>query len=128
MRKKAREVCFKTIYKNLFLQNDYSFEEIASEENLTEEDLKFVETIVSLFQANKDEINKKIDSCLIAYTPDRVYSIDRAILDVAVTEIVYFKETPIPVVINEAVELAKTYSTEKSYSFVNGVLKKIVQV
>ena len=46
---------------------------------------------------------------------------------IAITEMLFYKLTPYKVVINEAVEMAKKYSTEKSYSFVNGVLKALVE-
>ena len=68
-----------------------------------------------------------INSKLQSYSPDRVYRIDRAILACATVELYFYKKTPIKVVINEAVEMAKKYSTEKSYSFVNGILRSIVE-
>ena len=128
MRKQARETAFKVIYKSLFLENDYSSEELLEEDNiLEEEDVKFVNTLVELYQQNKDEINNSINEKLKGYTPERVYRIDRAILALAVTEIKFYKQTPLKVVINEAIEMAKKYSTEKSYSFVNGMLKALTE-
>lgn len=125
MRKLARESAFKIIYKSLF-NGDLSCEEIIEEDKITEEqDVEYVNTLVSLYANNKDEINQKINSKLTSYTPDRVYRIDRAILCVAITEILYYKQTPLKVAINEAIEMAKKYSTEKSYSFVNGMLNAL---
>lgn len=128
MRKQARESAFKVIYKSLFLENDYSVEEILEEDNILEaEDVSFVNTLVELYQQNTEEINNSINEKLKGYTPERVYRIDRAILAVALAEIKFYKNTPIKVVINEAVEMAKKYSTEKSYSFVNGMLKALTE-
>lgn len=133
MRSLARETAFKIIYKSYFLNGNLSFEEILEEDGITieqdkdfEEDYSFVNTLISLFSENINEINSLIDCNLKGYTPDRVYKIDRAILSVAITEIKYYKNTPYKVVVNEAVEMAKKYSTEKSYSFVNGLLKTII--
>ena len=133
MRSLARETAFKIIYKSFFLDGDLSCDEILEEDNITEEldkdfndDNKFVREIVSLYGENKDSINSLIDSHLKGYTPERVYKIDRAILATAITELNYYKLTPFKVVVNEAVEMAKKYSTEKSYSFVNGMLKTIL--
>ena len=53
--------------------------------------------------------------------------IDKDILRIAITEMVYIKEAPMKVVIDEAVELAKKYSTDDSPSFVNGILAKVVR-
>ncbi|MCI7003007.1 MAG: transcription antitermination factor NusB [Eubacteriales bacterium] len=133
MRSLARETAFKIIYKSFFLDGDLSCDEILEEDNITEEldkdfndDNKFVREIVSLYGENKDSVNSLIDSHLKGYTPERVYKIDRAILATAITELNYYKLTPFKVVVNEAVEMAKKYSTEKSYSFVNGMLKTIL--
>ena len=132
MRSLARETAFKIIYKGLFT-GDLSSEELLEEDGITleqdkdfAEDSEFVIALVSLYSENKEQINSLIDSKIIGYVPERVYRIDRAILALAVTEIFYYKKTPSKVVINEAVEMAKKYSTEKSYSFINGILKAIV--
>jgi len=134
MRKLAREVAFKIIYKSYFLKDDLTFEEILEAENITpeldkefEEDNKFITDLINLYAQNKQDIQQIINSKLSGYTPDRVFKIDRAIMELAVTEIKFYGQTPYKVVINEAVEIAKKYSTEKSYSFVNGILKSVVE-
>ena len=68
-----------------------------------------------------------IASHLKGYTINRVYKIDLAILVLAVIELNYIKENPKQVIINEAVELAKKFSTDKSPKFINGVLADIVK-
>lgn len=128
MRKLARESAFKIIYKSMFLVGDYTSEEILEEDKISsEEDVSFAKNIVSLYENNQQEINNLINSNLTGYTPDRVYRIDRAIVCTALAEILFYKQTPFKVVVNEAIEMAKKYSTEKSYSFVNGLLKKIIE-
>lgn len=128
MRKFARESAFKIIYKSLFVKNDLSCEEILEDDKIeSEEDIEFVKTLVSLYEQNAEEINNNINAKLTGYTPERVYRIDRAIICIAVTEAIYYKKTPLKVVINEAIEMAKKYSTEKSYSFVNGMLKALLE-
>ena len=71
-------------------------------------------------------ICKDILEFVKGYDIDRIYKVDLAILVLAVFEIEFEKSTPQNVVINEAVELAKKYSTDKSYSFINGVLAKVI--
>lgn len=128
MRKQARESAFKVIYKSLFIENDFSSDEILEEDLITnEEDVNFVNTLVDLYSANKDYINDCINKKVRGYTPERVYRIDRAILALALTEIEFYKQTPLKIVINEAIEMAKKYSTEKSYSFINGMLKSLTE-
>ena len=60
------------------------------------------------------------------YTISRIYKVDLVILKLAVFELLFSTEkTPTKVVINEAVEMAKKYSTDNSFRFVNGVLASI---
>ncbi|MBE7074434.1 MAG: transcription antitermination factor NusB [Clostridiales bacterium] len=134
MRSLARETAFKIIYMSLFTGNEISCEELMQEDGITEEqdkdyeqDKQFVTALVSMYAENKETINSLINSKLVGYVPERVYRIDRAILALALTEIKFYKQTPQKVVINEAIEMAKKYSTEKSYSFVNGILKALLE-
>jgi transcription antitermination protein NusB len=71
----------------------------------------------------------QIDDMLSKHTANwdlkRMTVIDRNILRMAVGELLFFKETPFKVVIDEAVEIAKIYGTEESWKFVNGVIDSI---
>lgn len=71
------------------------------------------------------EIDDYIIKCTENWSIHRMATIDRNILRISVFEMLYMKDVPKNVTINEAVEIAKTYSTEKSSDFVNGVLDKI---
>ena len=126
MRALAREVAFKKVYESMFTENQDDLQSFFDIENLTKEDDKhFAETLVSLYFENKLRIDEIITNNLKDYTLDRIYKIDRAIISIAVAELLFYKKTALGIVINEAVELAKKYGTEKSYSFVNGILKSI---
>lgn len=70
------------------------------------------------------EIDAEIESRSTGWRITRMPAVDRAILRIAVYELLY-TDTPVGVVVSEAVELAKTYSTAKSGSFVNGVLASV---
>ena len=61
------------------------------------------------------------------YELDRIYKVDLAILVLAIYELKFENSTPDKVVLNEAIELSKKYSTDKSFSFINGVLAKILK-
>lgn len=71
-----------------------------------------------------DDSDAVIVPLLEGWTLERLPTIDRIVLRMAVFELQHRSETPPPVVINEAVELAKKFSTEDSGRFVNGVLSK----
>lgn len=77
---------------------------------------------------NYDELVFEIGKFTKGYTIERVYKVDLALLVVALYEIKYVPEIPVAVSINEALNLAKIYSTEKSVSFINGVLKNFAKV
>ena len=76
---------------------------------------------------SRDELDEAIQTVAVNWQVSRMPVIDRAILRMGVYELLYMHDVPPKVTINEAVELAKKYSTEKSGSFVNGVLDKIFQ-
>lgn len=73
----------------------------------------------------RHEIDSAIESCSENWSVERMSLIDRNVLRLAVYELLYCPETPYKVVIDEAVELAKTYGTGESSAFVNGVLDKV---
>lgn len=126
MRTLAREVAFKKIYEDLFIENQDDMDKFYEIDNLVGEDDKlFAKTLVKLYNEHKQEVAAKIDCLLVDYEPSRVYKIDRAIMSLATVEMFYYKETPLAVVINEAVNIAKKYGTDKSFAFVNGMLKNI---
>ena len=121
-RTNARELAFKTIYAKFFNADDGEELEIADKDSL-----EFISKILKTFAQNYEAINTIISENLKGYTIQRLYKIDLAIITLAVIELKFIKETPKEVVINEAVELAKKYSTEKSPKFINGVLADIVK-
>lgn len=121
-RSDARELAFKTIYSKFFNQ-----EAEVELENADTKNLEFVTKILKTFAEHYQEINDTISSHLKGYTIERLYKVDLAILVLAIIEINYIKENPKQVVINEAVELAKKFSTEKSHKFINGVLADILK-
>jgi N utilization substance protein B len=75
--------------------------------------------------AHIEEIDRLLESVAENWHLNRMAAIDRAILRMAACELLFYKDAPPKVVINEAVELAKRYSTAASGAFVNGILDRI---
>ena len=73
-------------------------------------------------------IDDMITSHLHGWTLDRLPAVDRAVLRVAVWELLYSDDVPEPVAVDEAVELAKELSTDESPGFINGVLGQVMLV
>ncbi|WP_053383904.1 transcription antitermination factor NusB [Leucobacter celer] len=85
----------------------------------------YAREIVDGVTDHRDEIDELIMSYAQGWTLDRMPNVDRALLRLAAWEILFNTEVPAAVAIDEAVELAKEYSTEDSSRFVNGVLGRI---
>jgi N utilization substance protein B len=81
--------------------------------------------IIGKLKANRDEIDQLLSTALVDWQLSRLAWIDRDILRIAVTEIV-FLGVPDRVAVNEAVELAKRYSGEDGHRFINGVLRRVM--
>lgn len=130
-RKKARDNAFKCIYQFEFIDKNLETIEnilkLCYEENQNSEDeIKYIDSVVKGVYSNLDKINELILSKLKNWSIGRISKIDLAILRLSVYEILY-TDVPAKVSANEAVELAKTYGKDDSSSFVNGVLAKIIE-
>lgn len=76
---------------------------------------------------NQISIDEKIQKFLKGWTIDRIARLDLIIIRLAAYELLFQKETPISVVINEAILLAKSFSAPESYKFINGILESFIQ-
>ncbi|WP_087015560.1 transcription antitermination factor NusB [Leucobacter sp. 7(1)] len=85
----------------------------------------YAREIVDGVSDHRDEIDELITSYAQGWTLERMPHLDRALLRLASWEILFNAEVPTPVAIDEAVELAKEYSTDDSGRFVNGVLGRV---
>ena len=82
--------------------------------------------IAEHFKLHAKEVDEEIQKYSNGWDISRLVKMDKDILRIAITELLYVKEAPLKVVCDEAVELAKKYSTEDSSSFVNGILAKVI--
>jgi len=85
----------------------------------------YVRTLLEQSVATKEEAERRIAAASVGWPLDRMAVIDRLVLRLAVAELLDPGGPPPAVVIDEAVELAKTYSTDESGRFVNGILAAI---
>jgi transcription antitermination protein NusB len=96
------------------------FLQLTSKEQVREYATELIATVYN----NRQEIEKSIENVLVAWQLSRLPKIDRDILRIAVAEIMYL-DVPEKVAINESVELAKRYSDEDGFRFINGVLRRL---
>ena len=90
-------------------------------------DKKYSEELANLSLKNFKANNKIIKKYIKNWDLDRLAKIDLVIINLAVTELINFKEIPVKVTLNEYIEISKDYSTKKSAFFINGILDKIVK-
>lgn len=87
----------------------------------------FFETLVKGTLTNKSNIDEQLEVQLENWKLSRLPKLERTVLRLAVYELMYNEDAPSKVVINEAIELCKTFGDEKSAKFVNGVLSKFTK-
>lgn len=73
------------------------------------------------------ELDEIISNCSLKWKAERISRVSKSILRLAVYELLYMNDIPEEVTVNEAVELAKKYDTDDSYTFVNGVLGAVIK-
>lgn len=125
-RVETREQLFKLVFEYALIKekNEEIFEEIFEDKKIDKDYLiESYNNIVMQYDSLVDEIA----SLTKGYNKDRIYKVDLALLVVALYEIKNVESIPVAVSINEALNLAKKYSTEKSASFINGVLAAVVK-
>ncbi|GGK02763.1 N utilization substance protein B [Lentibacillus kapialis] len=105
--------------------NDKPPEQAMNDHPETLESDDYLKDLVEGVSAQKDIIDQTITEHLEKWSMDRVASVERTILRIAVFEINFREDIPQNVAIDEAVELANVYGDEKAGKFVNGVLSKI---
>jgi len=98
-----------------------------NKQDYTDETVTFTKILLNLAEKHLEEADKLIRTVLENWEWDRLCAMDKTILGVAVLELLYLPEVPAKVVINEAIEIAKEFSTEKSGIFVNGILDSIAK-
>lgn len=126
-RKKSREYAFRLVFEKFFHEPEKEFEFSDEDFQFDETDREFVNTLIGGINEHYDEIMDTIKNNVVGYELDRIYKVDLAILVLAVFELKYLEGAESGIVVNEAVELSKKYSTDKSYSFINGVLAKVIK-
>ncbi len=127
-RREARELALKVLYAYEMCRDNEPEQLLAY---LAEQDscapgiVSYGRALVGKTLERIDEIDQLIRTHAANWRLDRMAAIDRNILRMAVAELLFFRDVPYKVVIDEAVEIAKTYGTDESGKFVNGVIDAV---
>jgi N utilization substance protein B len=127
--RKARELLVQALYASEVGGKDLAdaVSEQIERRGPTSSTVEYVEKVSQELQRESAELDKQIDAALTGWSPERVGAVERAILRLALLEMLHISETPAKVAISEAVDLAKTYSSDDAARFVNGVLDHILR-
>ena len=123
-RRKSRELALQALYQEELAGQAglLDFEEFCAHFQVSKKAIPYAMELFGGVLAKKKEINQLISRYAENWRLERMSVIDRNILRLAVFELHYHDDVPTSVAINEAVEIAKHYSTDDSGSFINGIL------
>ncbi|ERK31193.1 transcription antitermination factor NusB [Clostridium intestinale] len=128
-RKKSRRVAMELCYSMEISKDEPSLvlENFLDnyEEDKTILDKEYIIKILNAVNENKTSIDSKIEELLKGWKLSRISKVNLSILRLAISEMLYIDDVPKKVAINEALDVAKEYSDEKSVAFINGILDNI---
>ncbi|OGW43282.1 MAG: transcription antitermination factor NusB [Nitrospirae bacterium RBG_16_43_11] len=127
-RRKAREYALQMLYQyDISQQSSGLFDGFWSDKVVQDDIREFANILVDGVIKNVSMIDEKIRLSASHWSVDRMAVVDRNILRMAIFELLYIRDIPAKVTINEAIEIAKRYGVEESGSFVNGILDRVVK-
>ena len=126
-RRKTREKIIQFLFQVDFNPEplEQALKDFWFENKLSKNELNFAENIIKGVIEKKDHLDDKISNYTKNWDTDRLASVDRVVLRLALYEMLYCDDIPLIVSINEAVHFAKDLSSFQSGRFVNGILDKI---
>lgn len=126
-RRKLREKVLQVLYA--FEMHKSGLSEIIDDQlsNISNSnDREFCTDLINYVVANRNDIEKRIEKRLVNWDVTRIAVIDMILLRIGIGELLFAKDIPPKVTINEIIEIAKEYSTAKSGKFINGVLDAVL--
>jgi N utilization substance protein B len=130
-RSRAREVALQVLYQTeqnpevpVIAERQFINRRLLGETKLIE----FTESLITGVREHQPQIDSMIQQVAENWRLDRMAAIDRNILRLGTYEVIFRPEIPAKVALNEALELAKRYSTAQSSRFVNGILDRVLEI
>ncbi len=129
-RRVARETALQVLFQIDFTGEVDSLEQViehwAKEFAVSEKNKKFTSELVEGTLKHKQDIDEKISATAHEWALDRLNTVDRNLMRLAIFEMLYYPDTPQRVTLNEAIEIAKKFGSEESGKFINGILDKLM--
>jgi len=133
-KREARNLCLQILFANKFSNSDFdnlfSNFYLAQDNDLdkksyNKKQIEYASRLYSHVIKEKDRVDKLIECKLVNWEMNRLATIDRIILRMSITEMLFLDDIPPKVSITEAVEIAKNFSSEDSSGFINGIMDAI---
>lgn len=127
-RRRARELALRALYAEEMTGNTSSdiIKDMILNHDAEDRVKQFAKELVKVTVENKTEADDIISGKAFNWDFGRIAILDKLILRMAICELRYFEDIPPKVSIDEAIEIAKKYSTEKSGQFINGILDSVL--
>lgn len=126
-RRDAREIALKLIFEYVFSKEEKRdlVDEYTAE--IDADDSAYINVVYFGVIGHYDDLIEKITNSIEKFSFERLYKMDLAIIMLALYEVLYMENIPYKVSVDEALNLAQKYSTEKSVKYINGVLSKFAR-
>lgn len=123
-RREARKAVLQALYANEIGKGQWTqiIQSVLKPRLNDTDTFKFAERLFLKVVNNQEAVDEVIQTHINNWSIERLNTIDLQILRLAIAEFLYFEQIPTKVTINEAIEIAKKFSTQKSGNFVNGIL------
>ncbi len=126
-RRRAREYALQLLFQLEFTGTISKFVDFWIQKKVDKETRDYAEELVRGTAKNLESLDRTIKNAAQHWDVGRMAAVDRNILRMGAFEILYRSDIPSAVAINEALEIAKKYSTHESASFINGILDRIAK-
>ena len=128
MRTTARETVFKILFSSQFNDDIKKMKNsLYKIEKLNKNDTEYCDQILNTVASNREKLIEIIDERSKLFPQVRMFPADRSIILIALAEIMFIPDIPSAVSVNEAANIASKYSSEKSASFISGILSEVIK-
>ena len=126
LRRKSRELALQALYQaDVCGSTALDIGQLSANFRVAQKAIPYARVILDGIRANRHEIDDIIRDYTENWRVDRMSIVDRNIIRIGIFELIFQKEVPVSVAINESIEIAKRFSTDDSSSFINGILDAI---
>jgi N utilization substance protein B len=128
-RRRAREAAFRVAFQADLMGESFAetWSRLRQEEHLSDDQCQLVDDVVATLERQREAVDDALRTAAEHWELSRLAATDRSVLRSSVAELIGRPGTPVRVVLNEAIEIAKRYGSEESGRFVNGVLDRVAR-